>query len=292
MANLKAIRIRISSVKSTRQITAAMKMVSAAKLKKAQDAILQVRPYAEKIHQMLISLSTNLEESANSRYIKPREPEKILIVLISSNRGLCGSFNANIAKMAIDRVHDHYHLQQQLEEVDFVCIGKQAERQLKQRGIKVLESHHEIFDTFDRDHIYPLAEKIMQSFVTGKYDRIDLIYNQFLNAAFQLNTAEQFLPVKMDDRKRNRQYFDYIFEPSKEYIIQELIPMSLKIQFLKVLLESYAAEQGARMTAMHQATDNATELLKDLTLTYNKLRQSSITSEILEIVSGAEALKG
>jgi F-type H+-transporting ATPase subunit gamma len=292
MAGLKDIRTRIASVKTTRQVTSAMKMVSAAKLKKAQDAILQIRPYADRIHNILVSLSYNLEDSKDSPFTQPREPEKILIVLISSNRGLCGSFNANITKKAIDWVHNQYHLQLQLEEVHFLCIGKQAEKQLKLRGMKVVESHHELYESFDRDHIYPLAEKIMQSFVSGKYDRIDLIYNKFLNAALQLNTAEQLLPVKMEERKRDRQYFDYIFEPSKEYIIQELIPMSLKIQFLKVLLESYAAEQGARMTAMHQATDNATELLKDLTLTYNKLRQSSITSEILEIVSGAEALKG
>jgi F-type H+-transporting ATPase subunit gamma len=292
MAGLKEIRTRISSVKTTRQVTSAMKMISAARLKKAQDAILKIRPYMNKLHQILISLGASLEETDESVYTQQREPEKILIVLVSSNRGLCGGFNMNIAKKSVELVHDKYSLQLQLGEVDFLCIGKQAEKQVKLRGMNVVESHHELFDTLNFDHVYLLAEKIMKSFADGKYDKVELVYNQFLNAAIQINTTEQFLPVELDTEKKGNKYYDYIFEPSKEYMIQELIPKSLKIQFYKAMLDSHAAEYGARMTAMHQATDNATELLKDLTLQYNKVRQASITNEILEIVSGAEALKG
>jgi F-type H+-transporting ATPase subunit gamma len=189
-------------------------------------------------------------------------------------------------------VHNKYSLQFQLGEVDFICIGRQAEKQVKLRGMNVVESQHELFDTLDFDHVYLLAEKIMKRFVDGKYDKVELVYNQFLNAATQINTTEQFLPIELENEEQAQQFYDYIFEPSKEYMIQELIPKSLKIQFYKAMLDSHAAEHGARMTAMHQATDNATELLKDLTLQYNKLRQASITNEILEIVSGAEALKG
>lgn len=292
MGGLKEIRTRIASVKTTRQVTSAMKMVSAAKLKKAQDAILQIRPYVNKLHHILISLGASLEEADESVYTKQREPEKILIVLISSNRGLCGGFNMNIAKKAVELVHTKYSLQLQMGEVDFICIGKQAEKQVKSRGMNVVESHHELFESLDFEHVYLLAEKIMKSFVEGKYDKVELVYNQFLNAAAQIHMTEQFLPVELETPDIKKQFYDYIFEPSKEYMIQELIPKSLKMQFYKAMLDSHAAEHGARMTAMHQATDNATELLKDLTLQYNKVRQASITNEILEIVSGAEALKG
>lgn len=293
MAGLKEIRTRIASIKTTRQVTSAMKMVSAAKLKKAQDAILQIRPYADKLHHILVSISSSLQDDvADSVYTVKREPEKILIVLLSSNRGLCGGFNLNIAKKAVELVHTKYSLQYQMGEVEFMCIGKQAERQIKLRGMKVVDSHHELFDNLDFDHVSQQAEAIMYKFTAGEYDRIELVYNQFLNAATQLNTTEQFLPVEMEQEKGRSQYYDYIFEPSKEYIVHELIPRSLKIQFYKAILDSHAAEHGARMTAMHQATDNATDLLKDLTLQYNKVRQASITNEILEIVSGAEALKG
>ena len=292
MAGLKEIRTRITSVKTTRQVTSAMKMVSAAKLKKAQDAILQIRPYADKLHQILVSIGASLEEVESSVYTRQKEPDRVLVVLISSNRGLCGGFNLNIAKKAMELVHSKYSLQLRLGEVDFLCIGKQAERQVKLRGMKVVESHHELFDHLDTEHVYQLAEDVMKMFVENEYDRVELVYNQFLNAASQLNSTEQFLPVEMENEEETKQFHDYIFEPSKEYIVQELIPQSLKIQFYKALLDSHAAEHGARMTAMHQATDNASELLKDLTLQYNKVRQASITSEILEIVSGAEALKG
>jgi F-type H+-transporting ATPase subunit gamma len=293
MAGLKEIRTRIASIKTTRQVTSAMKMVSAARLKKAQDAILQIRPYADKLHQILTSIGSTLQENGNgSVYTVDRDPQKVLIVLISSNRGLCGGFNLNIAKKAVELVHVDYSLQHQLGEVEFLCIGKMAERQVKLRGMNVVESHHELYDNLDFNHISQLAGAIMQRFTSGKYDRVELVYNQFLNAAIQLNTTEQFLPVKMEEDSRYTPYYDYIFEPSKEFIVQELIPRSLKTQFYKAMLDSNAAEHGARMTAMHQATDNATEIIKDLTLQYNKVRQASITREIMEIVSGAEALKG
>ncbi len=292
MAGLKEIRTRISSVKTTRQVTSAMKMISAARLKKAQDAILQIRPYADKLYQILVSLSSSLEEADESVYTRQREPEKILIILISSNRGLCGGFNMNIAKKAVELVQTQYSLQLQMGEVDFICIGNQAEKQVKLRGMNVIESHHDLFETLDIEHVYQFAEKIMKNFADKKYDQVELVYNQFLNAAIQINATEQFLPVKLEAADDGKQFYNYIFEPSKEYMIQELIPKSLKIQFYKAILDSHAAEHGARMTAMHQATDNATELLKDLTLQYNKVRQASITNEILEIVSGAEALKG
>src|SRR5690554_1580695 len=293
MAGLKEIRTRIASIKTTRQVTSAMKMVSAAKLKKAQDAILQIRPYADKLHQILVSISESLRENpGESVYTADRVPEKVLIVLISSNRGLCEAFNANIAKKAIELVKVKYNLQHEAGNVDFLCIGKQAEKHVKMKGMKIVESHHELLDHLNSASVYGMAESVMTRFISREYDRIELVYNQFLNAAAQLNTAEQFLPVKMEQEDKNIRFYDYIYEPSREYIVNELIPKSLKIQFYKAILDSNAAEHGARMTAMHQATDNATELLKDLTLQYNKVRQASITREILEIVSGAEALKG
>ena len=294
MAGLKEIRTRISSVKTTRQVTSAMKMVSAAKLKKAQDAILQIRPYADKLHEILVAISSSLDEVESSPYTQERDPEKVLIILISSNRGLCGGFNTNIAKKAVQHVKSNYNMQHGLGNVDFLCIGKQGERQVKLRGMKVIGNENELFNHLDFEHINELATSEMQSFTNQKYDRIDLVYNQFQNAALQINTAERFLPVEVEQtvERRYSNATDYIFEPSKQFIIRELIPKSLKIQFYKALLDSHAAEHGARMTSMHQATDNATELLKDLKLQYNKERQASITNEILEIVSGAEALRG
>lgn len=293
MAGLKEIRTRIASVKTTRQVTSAMKMVSAAKLKKAQDAILQIRPYAEKLHQILTSLSASLENVEDSVFTQERNPEKVLIVLVSSNRGLCGGFNSNITKKAIELVKTKYSKQIQLDNIEFMCLGKQGERQLKHRGMKVVGNKNEIFDDLTFENVNAIASEIMKAFTEGSYDRVEIVYNQFKNAAVQVQASEQFLPVEIEEEQdvKNTNY-DFIYEPSKEYIIQELIPRSLKIQFYKALLDSNAAEQGARMTAMHQATDNATSLLGDLTLQYNKARQATITNEILEIVSGAEALKG
>nr|WP_320020641.1 ATP synthase F1 subunit gamma [uncultured Draconibacterium sp.] len=291
MAGLKEIRTRIASVKTTRQVTSAMKMVSAAKLKKAQDAILQIRPYAEKLQEILTSLSSSLENVEDSAYTQTREPKKVLLILVSSNRGLCGGFNSNISKKAIEVANTKYAQQLQLGNLDFMCIGKQGARQLKHRGYKVVADENDLFDALTFDNVSSVAEECMKSFADKNYDRIELVYNQFKNAAVQVQAAEQFLPVKMEESENNDN-FDFIYEPSKEHIIQELIPRSLKIQFYKALLDSNAAEHGARMTAMHQATDNASDLIGSLTLEYNKARQAAITGEILEIVSGAEALNG
>lgn len=293
MAGLKEIRTRIASIKTTRQVTSAMKMVSAAKLKKAQDAILRFRPYADKLNHVLMSVSASLQDVAvDSAYTVSRDPKKVLIVLFSSNRGLCGSFNINIAKKAVEFVHLNYPRQYGEGNVEFLCIGKQAEKQVKLRGMKVVESHHELNDHPEYNNLAAIAESVMLKFTTGRYDRVELLYNKFINAAVQEGTAEQFLPVEIKADDEGAGYFDFIFEPSREVIIREMIPKSLKVQFYKALLDSQAAEHGARMTAMHQATDNATELVKDLTLQYNKFRQATITNEILEIVSGAEALRG
>lgn len=292
MAGLKEVRVRIASVKTTRQVTSAMKMVSAAKLKKAQDAILQIRPYADKLHQILTSLSSSLENVEDSVYTHYRDPEKVLVILVTSNRGLCGGFNSNISKKALELVQSKYNKQLKLGNVDFISVGKQGGRQLNHRGMNVIGDKNEIFDSLTFENVSEITQEIMNRFSDGSYDRIDLVYNQFKNAAVQIQTTEQFLPVDMEEGEEQNSNFNFIYEPSKENIIQELIPRSLKIQFYKAMLDSHAAEHGARMTAMHQATDNASDLLKDLTLQYNKARQATITGEILEIVSGAEALNG
>ncbi len=292
MAGLKEIRIRIASVKTTRQVTSAMKIVSAAKLKKAQDAIYQIRPYANKLHKILASISASLEITDDSVYTKQRNPEKVLIVLVSSNRGLCGGFNSNISKVAARFVNEKYSTQSKKGNVSFLCLGKQGMRQLKFHGMKVVDNKNDIFNELSFENISVIAEDLMKFFEAGTYDRIEIVYNQFKNAAVQIQATEQFLPVEIEKGDSFKVNTDYIFEPSKEYIIQDLIPSILKIQLYKAVLDSHAAEHGARLTAMHSATDNATELLNHLTLQYNKARQSSITGEILEIVSGAEALNG
>ncbi len=290
MAGLKEIRIRIASVKTTRQVTSAMKMVSAAKLKKAQDAITQIRPYATKLKEILTSLSSSLEQEGDSVYTRQRNPEKVLIVLISSNRGLCGGFNINISKVAVNLVVDKYARQFNNGNVQFLCIGKQGMRQVKYLGMDVPENKNEIFNELSFEHVSVLAQDVMNRFEDGTFDRIELVYNQFKNAAVQIQTVEQFLPVEIIKDETVKVNPNYIYEPSKESIVKELLPRILKIQFYKALLDSHAAEHGARLTAMHQSTDNATGLLNYLTLQYNKARQSAITGEILEIVSGAEAL--
>ncbi len=292
MAGLKEIRIRIASVKTTRQVTSAMKVVSAAKLKKAQDAINQIRPYANKLRGILASLSASLESTDDSVYTQQRNPEKVLIVLISSNRGLCGGFNSNISKVGARVVNEKYSEQLIKGNVSFLCLGKQGMRQLKFLGMKVVGNRNDIYNELSFENISTIAEDLMNMFEDGTYDRIEIVYNQFKNAAVQIQTTEQFLPVEIENDDSTRVNTNYIFEPSKEYIIQELVPSILKIQLYKALLDSHAAEHGARLTAMHSATDNATELLNYLTLQYNKARQAAITGEILEIVSGAEALNG
>ncbi|WP_339739665.1 ATP synthase F1 subunit gamma [uncultured Sunxiuqinia sp.] len=293
MASLKEIRTRISSVKTTRQVTSAMKMVSAAKLKKAQDAILQIRPYADKLHEILSSIGSSLENSDESVYTQQREPEKVLLILISSNRGLCGAFNTNIAKTAYELALTKYNKQLKLGQLGFLIVGKQGEKYLKLKKMPIVGQANDIFDPLTFEHSSKLASNLMADFTEQKYDRIELVYNEFKNAAVQICTTEQFLPVEIAaDEEEVTTHLDFIYEPTKEQIVEELIPRSLKIQLYRALLDSNAAEQGARMTAMHKATDNATDLIKDLTLTFNKARQAAITNEILEVTNGAEALNG
>jgi F-type H+-transporting ATPase subunit gamma len=293
MANLKEIRNRIASVTSTRKITSAMKMVSAAKLRRAQEAIVQMRPYADRLHTILTHLSDSIRGEDHNPYASEREVEKLLIVVIASNRGLCGAFNSLVIKRAMQTAHEEYGNLMRKGNVDFYAIGKKASDSLKKKKFTLAGVRNELFDELTFDHVLPVAGEIMGKFVVGEYDRVLLVYNQFKNAAVQILTTEQFLPVLIPEKTGKESIFtDYIYEPSKEYIVRELIPRSLKIQFYKALLDSHAAEHGARMTAMHMATDNATELIRELNLTYNKARQAAITNELLEIVSGAEALKG
>ena len=286
MANLKELRSRITSVSSTMQITSAMKMVSAAKLSKAQDAITSMRPYAEKLTQLLQDLSATLDDDANSKFAEEREVKRVLIVAISSNKGLAGAFNTNIIKKVKSKVAADY----QNTEVELLTLGKKGNDILK-KTFEVYKNDNAIFDDLSFENVSAIAEELMQVFVDGKFDRIELVYNQFKNAGTQIVMDEQFLPIERFETESEKQ-LDYIFEPSKIEIVKDLIPKSLKMQLFKALRDSFASEHGARMTAMHKATDNAKELRDDLKLSYNKARQASITNEILEIVGGAEALNG
>ena len=282
MANLKEIRNRIASVSSTMQITSAMKMVSAAKLKKAQDAITAMRPYSNKLTQILIDLSSSV--NFENIYLKPRKAKNLLVVCITSNRGLCGAFNSNVIKKCSN-------LADNLEgNISFFCIGKKG-ADILSKNYNVLDSNNDIFDELTFENISLIAEVLMKKFVDKEFDSIQIVYNKFKNAATQIVVQEQYLPIENTITENNQQEsVDYIFEPSQVEIISELIPKSLKTQLFKSIRDSYASEHGARMTAMHKATDNATELRDQLKLTYNKARQAAITNEILEIVGGAEAL--
>ena len=284
MANLKEIRNRIASVSSTMQITSAMKMVSAAKLKKAQDAITAMRPYSDKLTQLLLDLSSSV--NFENDYIKSGKIENKLVVCITSNRGLCGAFNSNVIKRCIEIAESSE------VNVSFICIGKKGGDILSKR-YNVIEINNQIFDDLTFENIATIADSLMGRFFDKEFDFIELVYNKFKNAATQIVTNEQFLPIEKHESKEDQTNpLDYIFEPSKIKIISELIPKSLKTQLYKSVRDSYASEHGARMTAMHKATDNATELRDQLKLTYNKARQAAITNEILEIVGGAEALNG
>lgn len=286
MANLKEIRNRIASVSSTMQITSAMKMVSAAKLKKAQDAITAMRPYAEKLTELLRNLSATLDADTGGEFTTQREVKNVLIVAITSNRGLAGAFNSNIIKEVrnlTDKTYAGKH-------VDYITIGKKGNDALKRSG-RVVSNNNGVFDNLTFDNVSVIADELVRLFLDGKYDKIVVVYNQFKNAATQVIKAEQFLPLVPVEGDANASA-DYIFEPSKEEIVLTLIPKMLKTQLYKAIRDSFASEHGARMTAMHKATDNATALRNQLKLTYNKARQAAITNEILEIVGGAEALNG
>ena len=284
MANLKEIRNRISSVSSTMQITSAMKMVSAAKLKKAQDAITAMRPYSDKLTQMLVNLSSSVD--FENVYLSPRKVKNKLVVCITSNRGLCGAFNSNVIKKCTEIANSSD------ESVSFLCIGKKG-ADILSKNYNVVHTNNEIFDDLTFENISAIAEKLMSMFLNKEFDSVQIVYNKFKNAATQIVIQEQYLPIENNGSENDqKESSDYIFEPSQVEIISELIPKSLKTQLYKSIRDSYASEHGARMTAMHKATDNATELRDQLKLTYHKARQAAITNEILEIVGGAEALNG
>ncbi len=294
MANLKEIRSRITSVSSTRQITSAMKMVSAAKLKRAQDAITQMKPYAEKLKELLQDLSTSADTVSDSPYSAEREVNNVLVVAITSNRGLAGAFNANIIKATNNLINT----QLDGKNVTVMAIGKKADDFYKKteyniKGTTLPNKLNDLYDDLSFENVSRVSEAIMRSFTYKQFDKVLVVYNEFVNAAVQNVNIEQFLPiVPAEEEGASSQNTDYIFEPNKEMIVTELIPKSLKIQFYKAMLDSFAAEHGARMTAMHKATDNAGTLIHDLKLVYNKARQAAITNEILEIVGGAAALDG
>ena len=283
MANLKEIRSRISSVSSTMQITSAMKMVSAAKLKKAQDAITAMRPYADKLTELLQNLSTTLDANSGSKFAEQRNIKTVLIVAITSNRGLCGAFNSNIIKQVTHLAKGYTN-----QKVSVMAIGKKGNDVLG-KDYQIISSESSVFDDLTFENVAIIADMLMAQFESGAFDKIELVYNKFKNAATQVVMNETFLPILSEAQGVNANQ-DYIFEPSKLEIVETLIPKSLKTQLFKAIRDSFASEHGARMTAMHKATDNATELRDQLKLTYNKARQAAITNEILEIVGGAEAL--
>lgn len=295
MANLKEVRTRIDSVNSTKQITSAMKMVAASKLRKSQNAITALQPYAEKMEEIMMRVSETLTLTQTQTQTSGRT----LIIPVSSNKGLCGVFNANVIRATINHLQEEYKELLDRDKVDILCVGSKVEESLKFKKYPVIGNENELLDNLTYNNVIPFAEKLMRDFEDKKYDKIVFIYNQFKNAATQILVTEQFLPImrqqdngQQPTAQKSESELDYIFQPNREDIIDEMIPKSLKLKVYKILLNSYTSEQGARMISMTQATDNATELLKELNLTYNKARQSAITNELVEIVSGAEALKG
>ncbi|MFD0765511.1 ATP synthase F1 subunit gamma [Mucilaginibacter lutimaris] len=302
MANLKEVRNRIVSVNSTQQITKAMKMVSAAKLKRATDAIVQLRPYANKLKDLLDNLSATLEDGA-SPFLQQRQPVRVLIVVVSSNRGLAGAFNTNVIKTANNLIAEKYSEQLSKGNVSIVAIGKKSQEFFQRRKFNVIGNNNDLYLDLNFINASKITESIMQGFVNGDYDRVELVYNHFRNAAIQYQVAEQLLPVPLPEAKAKEEAFktkggvienqvNYILEPSQEEIVEQLIPKNIKIQLYRAVLDSNASEHGARMTAMDKATENAGDLLKALKLSYNQARQAAITTELTEIVSGAAALGG
>ena len=288
MANLKEVKTRISSVISTQQITKAMKMVAAAKLRKAQDNIMQMRPYAQKLGEVLENVSNGLDAGENM-FASDRN-EKVLIVAITSDRGLCGPFNSNIFKATVELVHKKYELQLNAGDLQILTIGRKSNEFFKKRKYDVIDDFADMFSNLSFDKARAAAEFIMKGFNEEKFDTVELVYNEFKNIATQILRTEQFLPLQEGNQEESNLHNDFIYQPNQQVLVDELIPKSLKVQFYKAILESNASEHGARMTAMDKATENADEILKDLKLTYNQTRQAAITKEILEIVAGAEAL--
>jgi F-type H+-transporting ATPase subunit gamma len=293
MANLKEVRIRITSVNSTQQITKAMKMVAAAKLRRAQDAIIQMRPYASKLKEILENVAESVDASGSGVYAKVRPVNKVLIVAVTSNRGLAGAFNSNIIRTVNRLIGDTYKDQVKAGNLKVLAIGRKASDFYSKNKNLYAGNHNDVYSNLNFNSVATIAEEIMQEFANGNYDKVVVVYNQFKNAAVQYVITEQLLPITPPEKKEaTKAVNDYIFEPSQEQIVLDLIPKSIKTQLYKAILDSNASEHGARMTAMSKATDNAGELIKELKLQYNKARQAAITNEILEIVAGAEALKG
>ena len=292
MAGLKEIRTRITSIKTTRQVTSAMKMVSAAKLKKAQDAIINFRPYAQRLQLIMEQVGGSLHGQNISPYCVIRDTENILLIVITSNRGLCGGFNSSVIKEFQEVVSTKYSAAYAAGRVKILAIGKQGERLLKSARFKVDIVINDIWDNFSYPAVEVIANQLMEEFGSGVFDKVEILYNEFVNAAMQRPIIQEFLPVQIPESEKAGDEGLIIYEPSKAGIASEMIPRMLRTQFYKALLDSWAAEHGARMTAMHLATDNSTELINDLTLVYNKARQATITKEILEISAGAEALRG
>ena len=287
MANLKEIRNRIASVSSTMQITSAMKMVSAAKLKKAQDAITAMRPYSDKLTELIQNLSSSIDGDTQNPYTEKRAVQNVLIIAITSNRGLCGGFNSSVIKEVTKKVETTYAN----KNVSLITLGKKG-NDILQKSFSIENNNNDIFDQLTFSNASEIAESIMKAFTDKKFDLIEVVYNRFKNAATQIVTTETLLPIISTQNENTTTSTDYIFEPTQEAIVNELLPKSIKMQLFKALRDSFASEHGARMTAMHKATDNATEMRDQLKLTYNKARQAAITKEILEIVAGAEALNG
>lgn len=294
MANLKEVRTRIESVNSTKQITSAMKMVAASKLRKSQNAIMALRPYAEKLEEIMSKALCHEEDAKDKNHLftEKREVERVLIIPLSSNKGLCGVFNANVIRATTNLIKEEYQELMDKNRIDILCVGSKAEEALIFKKYPVVGNENDLFDDLNFEKSAAFADKLMCDFKNKKYDKIVFVYNQFKNAATQVLVHEQFLPMIEPQSDENAKDSDYIFQPNKEELIDELLPKTLKLQVYKMLLDSFASEQGARMISMTQATDNATELLKELNLSYNKARQSAITNELVEIVSGANALKG
>lgn len=291
MASLKEVRGRIASVNSTQQITKAMKMVAAAKLRRAQENITQLRPYAQKLSQMLSTVSAGAEMAAESPYNQVRSVERVLFIVVTSDRGLCGAFNTNVVKATLAQISEKYAAQARAGQVEIMAIGKKGAEAFVRRGFRVNTAHVDTFGSLKFDTVKAAAEEAMASFVEGKYDVVEIVYNEFRNAAVQIVRTEQMLPIVAAEAPAGAtSSVNYIFEPSEAEIVTELIPKTLKTQLYKAVLDSNASEHGARMTAMDKATENAGELLKELKLVYNRTRQAAITTEILEIVGGAEAL--
>ncbi|CAN1578629.1 AtpG F0F1-type ATP synthase, gamma subunit [Spirosomataceae bacterium] len=292
MASLKEVRNRITSVNSTMQITKAMKMVAAAKLRRAQDRIIQMRPYAKKLNELIAQVSQGTEVGASSPYTQVREVKNVLIVMVTSDRGLCGAFNTNVIKAAVAFINENYPSQLEKGNVSVLSLGKKGSEAFTRRGLKVDNEFTDIFQRLSFDTAKEAAEKVMTAFAEGTYDEVVLVYNEFKNVATQIIRTEKILPLVSEETEEKSSNTDYIFEPSEEEIILELIPKAIKLSVFKAVLDSNASEHGARMTAMDKATENGGELLKALKIEYNRSRQAAITKEILEIVGGAEALKG